>query len=355
LLLGLFSKYTNIPVEIEDASKLNTIINYFGIGLASALLLSCGLNSTALIVAVSLPLIDLQYHALSPHPGQLGITLFAMILPLSALAFEITASWTKRITWLLTGTVALAFAFLLREPIGFMGFVATVMTCGMYLWRHGASPRTIMAVTFMAVLAIAALLMPWAVLRVRDIVFNIPPTALTESHGIWHNLYLGLGLVSNPWGISWNDAYGIEVVKKIDPTIAYVSHDYFDALRNEYFRLVVQHPIDVVWIYAQKFVWTLGVVIPAPLSTPTIVALAVALLFAQAGRRRSGQIPTVDGALICALLFALAFIAQGVLINPSPQYSFPLGAIVIVIVASGVEYWRRWLVVRSRAATIQQY
>ncbi len=51
-------------------------------------------------------------------------------------------------------------------------------------------------------------------------------------HVFWHPLYLGLGVVSNHYGIRWNDNNARAYVKRVDPTAPYLSARYESALRK---------------------------------------------------------------------------------------------------------------------------
>jgi hypothetical protein len=62
------------------------------------------------------------------------------------------------------------------------------------------------------------------------------------SHPIWHTMYIGLGYIKNPWVPAYLDEVGMDKVKAIDPNAIYLSDEYNNILRQEYFKFIGQHP-----------------------------------------------------------------------------------------------------------------
>lgn len=61
-------------------------------------------------------------------------------------------------------------------------------------------------------------------------------------HPFWHNAYIGLGYLPNPYGIEWNDSVAADFVKRQNPEAAYLSPEYERTLRDEYFRIARTDP-----------------------------------------------------------------------------------------------------------------
>jgi len=72
------------------------------------------------------------------------------------------------------------------------------------------------------------------------------------SHVFWHNTFLGLGYVYNKYGIVPDDNCAFEWVKKIDANAVYMSEQYENILRKEYFKFVIKHPSYVLSNYTAK-------------------------------------------------------------------------------------------------------
>lgn len=70
-------------------------------------------------------------------------------------------------------------------------------------------------------------------------------------HPLWHNAYIGLGVIPNPYGIEWNDGVSIAFARTKDPDVVYLSDRYEHILRDEYFRLLKEDTGFVVktWLF----------------------------------------------------------------------------------------------------------
>jgi hypothetical protein len=68
-----------------------------------------------------------------------------------------------------------------------------------------------------------------------------------KSHGVWHNLFLGLGQLENSWGITWGSDYiGWDYAKKVNPSVIYQSDEYYEILKQEYIRYVKENPFEYI-------------------------------------------------------------------------------------------------------------
>jgi hypothetical protein len=149
-----------------------------------------------------------------------------------------------------------------------------------------------------------------------------------EQHGAWHNLYIGLGVVENPFGIVWNDEYGVATVRKISPTTKYLSAEYYRILRDEYFRIVRHHPLHVVTVYLNKLIIALRTY------TMWLQLVAVAAIFAWLrvllGRLSPGWKPP-DAVFAASAVFSATFLGQAVLFNYVELYLFPMKLFLLML------------------------
>ncbi|MET4170951.1 hypothetical protein ABIB99_002033 [Bradyrhizobium sp. LA6.1] len=312
LTLELVTILTGKVPDPASISTLNTAVNYLGLVALALLLFSAGmpLGSFALLTVGTL--IANQFHALSPHPSQFGAACFAAILPI--------AIATNR-KWIAAGFLGLVAALMLREAIGMMGVVASLFTA--LLARDGKRGANLA----LAIAIIVTAATPYALLRARDRVYDLPPPTKLESHGTWANLYMGLGAVENPFGIEWSDFSAIDAVKAVDPSVDYLSPRFYEILKGLYFKTVAAHPLDVVSVYFRKLLVTLH--------TPILYDLEIwhALVLVAIGALFVGLQPI----LIICFLFVAMFLAQASLFHFHMQYLFPIKLFALIAAASVME------------------
>ncbi len=329
LTLELYSMLTNQPVLAADVSKINSTINFIGISLLAAVLLRIRLHLVAFVVLVGAPLLANQYHALGPHPANFGIACLSAILPIVVLAFPIDSRPPKGFwVWFGLGICGLAVAMLYREAIGLMGVVAGIIAT---ILRHVVlgprMSRSLLACIVTACVIASVIAVPKVILETRDVVFKLQPSDMMQQHGAWHNLYIGLGAVDNPFGLMWDDSVGINAVKRIDPSVRYLSNSYYSILKHEYLNIIVHHPWQVFVVYMKKMQVALG---SAHIGLVfAIVSVLVAIARRRLSRSFSGWM-TADAVLVVTLLFVGMFLAQAVLFHPAIQYLFPIEAFLLV-------------------------
>ena len=61
-------------------------------------------------------------------------------------------------------------------------------------------------------------------------------------HSFWHPVYIGLGYISNPYGIEYRDQVAYEKVSSIDPRAIRFSKEFEDILRDQVFLLAEKDP-----------------------------------------------------------------------------------------------------------------
>jgi hypothetical protein len=125
-----------------------------------------------------------------------------------------------------------------------------------------------------------------------------------REHGFWHSIYIGLGFLTNPYGLDYVDEVGIAKVRSIAPQATYLSDEYEAILRREYFRTIYEHPLFFLRTEFAK----LGVV------------FMYLVAFANAGLVAAYRFPkprSVELAYWSALSFEALF---GLLVVPTPWY-----------------------------------
>ena len=351
-ILGAYSRFTDKSLNPDYGSAANTSINYAGLVVLAALLLSMRLWAPAALLVLAGPIIEGSFHAYSPHPAQLGATCLAMVLPLAL--FAMTGRAQK--FWVVIGLLSLPAAMMLRQAIGEMGAVASLVALA-----YSAYPRRSIRPAVAAALAVAtvlAALSPATIIRARDQFYGFPAPAFVEGHGISHSLYIGLGVVKNPWGIKWLDDSGFEKVRSIDPSVANLSHRYFEILNQEYWKIVYKNPFRVILVYLEKLGDSLGKRFHSWLwlRIPNFIIIGVTIFALIRARRVENWPPSALATVRVASLFLILFFAQASIINPMLLYLFPIQIPILVLIGIciqiSVERRARTTAPQPRLATV---
>ncbi|MDI6842827.1 MAG: hypothetical protein QMC94_00290 [Anaerosomatales bacterium] len=117
-------------------------------------------------------------------------------------------------------------------------------------WKRKAAAFTLLAVTGALVLGGFA-----ALIDRRDayLVANQPGYAPARvGHPLWHNTYIGLAYLPNPYVSAWSDEVAAKKAQEIAPGAPYVSEAYEAALRSEVLRIVREDPLFVLRTVAAK-------------------------------------------------------------------------------------------------------
>ncbi|MBR0735768.1 hypothetical protein JQ581_02415 [Bradyrhizobium liaoningense] len=341
LALGLFSALTGRATKPSDVGRINVSINVIGLTLFAILLLTLQLHFSAVLVLISIA-IARQYPILTPHPAGLGVACLAAILPLALLGLPLVKARRRTlIAWLIAGLIAVATATLFRQAIGMMGVAASVAATAVHVFFSGR--RYILAHVALLLAIVIAYKAPYLVHRVRDVAYGLQSARFIEEHGPWHSVYIGLGVDKNPFGIRWDDDSGIETVKRLDPGIVFGTPAYFEALKQEYLRIVRTYPRQVLEVYMVKLGHALRQRLP-PLNLPMVLPILLALLIAMISRfwiARRLSLNAADAALFVATLFSCFFIGQAVLINYAMIYMFPIGAFLLLAIGACLDLTRR--------------
>ncbi|MBR0741402.1 hypothetical protein JQ581_31170 [Bradyrhizobium liaoningense] len=336
LVLDLHAALSGAVVTETDISRVNTILNYVGLVSLAGLLFRLRLPFLSFLVLTVGAVIANKLHSLGPHPGHLGVACLVALLPLAILGIPSTgpsrASWWR---WMIAGLLGLAVGMVFREAIGLMGVVATLLAlgvsyfCSLMKMRHvGPAHLVVLVATVLTIWT------PYSILRARDAAFDIAPSTRMEQHGAWHNLYIGLGVVDNPFGIVWNDDDGVRAVKEVNPTTLYLSAEYYSILKRKYFEIVLHHPIEVITIYLKK--------VMKALTTYNMIYLLIIVsgVFAWARlslARYSAGWSSYDAVFSVSAVFLATFLGQAALFHYTELYLFPVKIFLVLLFGVMVE------------------
>ena len=361
LFLGLYAMVRDKQLVPHHIHILNTTVNYAGVLLLAGLLLSLELRFASALLLILGALTANQFYKLTPHPPQLGAACFAAILPIVILTFlarpRIT---TAGVAWTVIGLIALLIANLFRQSIGMMGAVATFASIGLNLFRTMPTKRRAIMYAVIVPGIIASTFATPILLRVRDVAFNIPPTQMLQRHGVFHSIYIGLGVgeynpfgvawVDTPFGISWDDRIGFEAAQKAVPGTIPHTLAYQSVMRGLYFDIVRNNPLTALRIYGEKLWITLTQRSPAT-SVWQGQSIGVVLAFAvitggclrwplwRQNSKKDSALSEIDAVATVAVMFVAFFLVQGAIIHFDWQYMFPVHAFLIVLLGLVLQYW----------------
>lgn len=336
LVLDVYAALSGAAVTETGVSRVNTILNYVGIASLAGLLFRLQLPFLSCLVLIVGAVIANKLHSLGPHPGHLGVACLVALLPLAILGVPSTgpsrANWWL---WMIAGLLGLVVGMVFREAIGLMGVVTALLALGvsyfcslMKMRRAGLAHLVVAGATILTILA------PYSILRARDAVLDIAPSTRMEQHGAWHNLYIGLGVVENPFGIVWNDDDGIRAVREVNPTTVYLSAEYYSILKRKYFEIVLHHPIEVAAIYLKKAKQALVTY------NMRYLLIVVSGLFAWARlalARLSPGWSSYDAVFSVSGVFVATFLGQAVLFHYAELYLFPVKIFLLLLFGVVVE------------------
>ena len=161
---------------------------------------------------------------------------------------------------------------------------------------------------------------------------------LPVAHGTWHPLYLGLaypGTVDDlpapsALGISWDDRFGWDKARSVDPDVVIASNEYDAILKDFYLAELRTHPGAVAKMYVAKTLDTVR--------QNGLVFLAIATGLALTWRRASTSSAVRRAALLLAPTLAYAFV-PAVLVMPLRYYFLELTAaagLLLAVVVAGL-------------------
>ena len=333
------------PITRRTLTRLNLVLNAVGLlGVSAALWLS-GFRAVAVLAVF----VGLEWGVPGPLPGPDTMAAFfavyclawVPVLWVSTLDLD-RVTWRRGLAGGVVSVLALTAAVLIRQPIGLAG-VASALT--LLAWRAARrrpfSRRWIAACAGLALLLCLPTQAARGLVALRSRLSDVPPGRRLVEHGISHNLYIGLGVYPNPWGIEWVDTNGRFAVARVDPSSKYATPAYFRTLWRLYLDVVQRDPIGVAYVYLRKAGDTLAY---GGLSTKLF---AVLVLLGSAWRwvPRNGRpwLRVLAGSTLLAFLVLL----QGVLAKPWWGFYYPAVFGVDIVLLGVVEVsWRtlfdRW-------------
>lgn len=357
LLLDLWAIAFDRTATLVDVARLNILLNTLGFVALAGFLFAIRAYACGLVFLYLGPVVYVKWIGVSPHWALLGVASLTAVLPMAILAreFRFLSPASGRV-FLVVGGLGLALTCLVREAIGMMGIVASfaiILYVAGRRWRAGEP--AVRGAVWLALLVVAASLAPYLATTSRDLAFDIDQGQLVRRHGFSDILYMGLGSVPNPFGISYDDNVAFAAAQRLSPDVVHCSPEFFRIMWRVYFDTVLSAPLEVVRIYLQK-AWMLlsdPILEPGPpLGLLLLVGVAhfsAALAF---GWWRRIGFPA--GALIegGALVFIGFFLAQGILASPARGYAMPVGAAILTLTGILVGFCLRaaWRVLRPAAS-----
>lgn len=343
-LLDMKAIITKRPMNLVDVASLNLAINFAGlISIAFALLLLRAYVGAILWVALG-STFYLHFVGVSPHPSFLGATSFSALLPIGIISLRnATLSCRRKAALIAMGLFGMAVATLIREPIGTMGLLISLSALAVA--RFAKPVRISNKMTVLIVLAVLFVAQtPRWVFMARDATFPMQKISVIQTHGISHNLYIGLGVVPNKFGLKWLDDVASEAVKRVDPSIAYVSPAYYKVLWQLYFERVKEDPLEVLRIYTVKGKQMLQEAFPmwGPKLWIFLILLVLILSltrhYQSTTQARAVPLYPMTGISLAYIGF---FLLQGIIAHPSYLYADPISAFVLLISVLLFETWVR--------------
>jgi len=337
LLLTLKAKIQARDMEYEDVAELNLYIKLVGGITLLVIIFGMRLYFLFFLLLIFIKKSFFKCNWIDHHITYIGVTSLAMILPVVVIGFHTRFLKSKgAFCFGLVGALSLGLATWIRGTIGMMGLIVTLCVVAGVLWMQR---KELKRATFTLLLALFAFFAAgaahWAFM-IRDQVSPVEVSKFTQQkslfnagHGISHTLYVGLGVVDNPWGIEWSDSNGEEAVKRYDSSIPYISPEYFNAIQKLYFNIIKEHPIEVAKIYWEKLKLH-GQLPYFSKYLPTTLLMLILLYFFQR------RLITFNLALV-GFLFMGLYILQGVLAHPLHYNASPMILCLVIIVGAFIE------------------
>lgn len=330
LIANVYALITGRAIDHRALTITNALINALGLLSVAASLIAIGRPGAALVVLL------FGYRLVVPGPvpsadataAYVGAFSFALagVILLAAVPLESGGSTRKHFfAMLVLATALLATATLLRQPFGIGGFLiaGAVLVARLVYERKFASTGRMRRVAALAAgLVFATFFSTHALIGLRSALYGIPRGEHVIQHGISHNLYMGLGVPGNPWGIKWSDEEGHAHASKIGP-VRYASSAHYDNLWYLYLQIALNHPLQVMKIYVDKLSETLLVISDNRHGRLARVALLITvLLTAYMLLRRQGA--AQDNMIVFSVwgMFGIV-VLQGVLALPMVTFISP--------------------------------
>lgn len=219
LILNLYSVTTRNAASTLTLVRLNMLINWLGVLSLAVLLIVSGFQKIGIVWMIIWSVLGFMWRIHGPdvYSISLGLSCFSIILVILAhMCVDANSKWLF-LRYLILAVLISVICNLMREAIGMIAIIASLMTAlatliSRFSWRR---------CTYFFLLTL--FLLPTfrtptkLILNARNSAYSISPSEFISSHGLSHTLYLGLGAVPNPWGIIWDDGFADREVKKVNP------------------------------------------------------------------------------------------------------------------------------------------
>ena len=248
---------------------------------------------------------------------------FLTAVPLGTIP-PLLALWRRRVSpvwWM----VALAFV---GAVLGFVGpirgeagFPVAIFAVALTVGRKQVSlARRAGEIALLCVAFAAPMLLFRTVLERRDhyLLRTVPGyTVQDRVHPFWHQIYIGLGYLTNDRGIAYTDESGKDRATQLAPGTPQYSAQYESVLRREVLRIAVHSPLFVAQTVAAKLgvlalylllFGNLGLLAAIRFRKPAVIDLAFAAALAVAALPGVMIVPWttyLEGFISLAVLFAL--------------------------------------------------
>jgi hypothetical protein len=344
VMLSVLHRWFGVPATKHALVFVNAIFSVAALSLLAWQLVRLQRIVAAIVfLGLTLRLVSTGFFNSDVFSVFFGLFALSLLLPLQILRMfsQSEQRWSEWM-WLAVSCFALVCTVLFREPIGLIGVIMTLLALAIgFLRRMRASGAAHWIAAGSAVVAIVIAVNSASLLiGYRSYFQGVPPGKGIVSHGIAHNLFIGLGSEPNPFGIEWSDTAGADAVKAVDPTIPYGSDKYFSTLVKLYFDVVREKPMAVIRIYASR----MGRVL-TPLIVPVLFLGLAAIIAGMAFNRREGSQTRYDSvALDLAIVTAVGTLlhcAQAILTVPVISYYFQANLGLYLVVALACDLWFR--------------
>lgn len=247
LMLSYLSKIVGLKnVSFATFIKFNYIY-FILLGIISSILISLSFNSLFLaIVFYYLYLKSGIYYGGVDHQWMLGayIPFYLSFLILSVSKRKSFRPVLFGFYFFLTGVVNT-----IREGNGVVGILLFISLLVIIIIQKGLRkhldnlPKKIILTVFFIFMYLIPQIVLTSIRNYRNkIYFNGASSVKITHHGLWHNAFMGLGFVPNKYNIRWDDANNLRFVKQVNPKADYVTDEYYQILKQLYFKYSLESP-----------------------------------------------------------------------------------------------------------------
>jgi hypothetical protein len=261
----------------------------------------------SLVAALAAPPLLLSHSTFFRTSGIFWVPAWANLF-LLPLLLVVAKRWKRSSVWLLVALAVVAsLASSVRANAG-LGFLLGALFLIVARVPRSRLRLTSVVVIVLAYLSISTFAMNAIQLQRDDVVRHDFTSLYPNGHPVWHNAYIGLGYLKNPYGIRLKDSVAVAAAHKQDPGAVFPTKRYERVLRGLYFRTLRRHPSFVLHEYAVKT----GVVMSWALTwfSPMVLLIPLLLLFGKERRTRQFQVALLAGAGIVGAM-------SGVIVDPS--------------------------------------